>query len=305
MKDSRGEHQTNAGIQQDYPTPKLLFALYQQQRQKSQLNHQGKKHPSKDLKASHLVEGEAAGGEGQRQGSRMVPSAGSGGDAQPRCQPGGQGASRCGGTAAAGEHTDTHTYTQGFVDVQSGRGKAAAATTVPEGPGRDFSAPCPSAGGGAHGSGDRPGAAPHSPPCGGCPGGFWSRGTTRGLNARGKSHPTTPAPLPYSESSSRPGAGAGAGAPLRAANEVRERGGQRSSHGERSGAERSRAPSAGHPPRPGPSPQPGRARGGQRGAPAPAERPHRAPRRGAASLLPLTARLTPCKGAESSAPKPG
>lgn len=292
MKDSRGEHQTNAGIQQDYPTPKLLFALYQQQRQKSQLNHQGKKHPSKDLKASHLVEGEAAGGEGQRQGSRMVPSAGSGGDAQPRCQPGGQGASRCGGTAAAGEHTDTHPYTQGFVDVQSGRGKAAAATTVPEGPGRGLLSPLPERRRRRpRERGQTRGSAPQSAVWR-VPGRLLESRNNPGAQRQGEipSHHTSPLTLQRVLLPARGRGGRRGSAPRRQRSAGAGRAAEQPRRAERSGAEPSSLCRAPAPPRP--QPQPAAGAGPRRAARSSRTRGTAAPSPAARSRLPPPAHCT-------------
>lgn len=136
-------------------------------------------------------------------------SAGSGGDAQP-----GQGASRCGCTAAAGgEHTytDTHTHPPraSWGHGQPGE-KLQQPPPCPGSPGGTSEPACPSAGR------QRPGER-------GWTGGqrsairlgwFWGGGTT----IRGETPSRPSSPLPCPEFSSRPaGLGAGAGAPLRSA----------------------------------------------------------------------------------------
>lgn len=225
----------------------------------------------------------------------MVPSAGSGGDAQPRCQPGGQGASRCGGTAAPGEHTNTHTHTpthrEGFVAVQPGGGKAAAATTVLEGPGRDFSAPCPSAGRRRpRERGQTRGSAPQSTVWR-LPRRLLGSRNNPGAQRQGEipSHPTPPYPLPYTESSSSSGApgGCGGSAPRRQQSAGAGRAAEQPRRAERSGAE---LPLPGT--RPAPAPAPARSRGGP--ADGSAELPH--PRNGRTEprgLCALRSRLPP------------
>lgn len=111
---------------------------------------------------------------------------------------------------------------------------------------------------------------------------LWGRGTTqRGARRRGEIPARPASPFLTLPRVLLPGRGrrwprgSGRERGLRSAPPTKCGSGAGSGAAAASGAERSRAPSAGHPPRPGPSsspsPRPGRARGAQRGAPAPAE----------------------------------